>query len=114
MAASSSAAPERWCGSLRASIQHPLDLVQHCRGYVRLRGARHLAAPIAREDDHLVLVAVDPDLVPGHVVVDEQVEPLPLELAGRAREPVAARLGGEADEHLPVLAAFAELEKDIT
>src|SRR4051812_9116864 len=96
IAASSSAAPDAGRGSLRASIKHPFDLVQHHGRNLRLRRAGDVAASAGREDHDLVLVAVEADVLARHVVVDEQVEVLSLQLLGRAREAVPARLGGEA------------------
>src|SRR3954470_12779554 len=78
IAAKSSAAPVTGRGSLRASMQHPLDLVQDGRGDLGLPRARHVAATVAREDDDLVVVAVEADAVSRHVVVNEQVEALAL------------------------------------
>src|SRR5919197_1633588 len=68
----------------------------------------------ARGDEHdLVLVGVEADVRARDVVVDDEVDMLPLELRARAREAVGSRFGGEADEHLAVRPSLAERLQDV-
>src|SRR5262249_28476561 len=61
-----------------------------------------------RDQHDLVLVGVEADVVPGHVVVDDEIDPFAAQFLARAREALRPGLGGEADEHLTVAPALAE------
>src|SRR5919201_5273113 len=68
----------------------------------------------ARGDEHdLVLVGVEADVCALDVVVDDEVDMLPLQLRACAREVVGARFGGEADDRLVVRAPLGERLKDV-
>src|SRR5437764_5616996 len=66
--------------------------------------------PLAgRRDEHdLVRVGVEADVRPGHIVVDDEIDMLAVQLLARARETVGAGLRREADENLAVRPPFAE------
>src|SRR5262249_59194757 len=67
---------------------------------VELRLHPDCAIAAGVDDRDLVLLAVEADLGARDVVDDDRVEPLALELPSRARDEVAAVLGGEADQRL--------------
>src|SRR5919197_587940 len=68
----------------------------------------------ARGDEHdLVLVGVEADVRTRDVVVDDEVDMLPLQLRACAREAVGSRFGSEADEHLAVRPSLAERLQDV-
>src|SRR3954469_19544774 len=85
-----------------------LHLVEDRRCDLPLRCFRNRPLSGCREEGHLVVDRVEPDVRAGDVVEDEEVGALACQLVARAIEAGLARLGGEADEELAVAAPFAE------
>src|SRR2546423_6870951 len=88
--------------------QQGLHLVEDRGGDLLLRRLRDRPLASCSEERHLVLVRVEADVGSRDVVEDEEVGALARELLPRALEAGRARLGGEADEKLAVVAAVAE------
>src|SRR5690242_3276071 len=74
-----------------------------------------LNAPLAalRNDDDLVVGGVEADVLAAHVVEDDQVDLLVVQLLAGPLEAALAAVGGEADEQLAVRPPSAELPQDI-
>src|SRR5438105_2715196 len=103
-------AVRRASGSLTQQLLSPI--YDHGGDLVFRRLADSLL-PVLPDEDDLVLRRVEADVVAGHVVEDDEVDPLGAELLARTRKAARPAVGGESDEHLPVVAAAAELAQDV-
>src|SRR5919108_1363114 len=72
-------------------------------------------APLAcrRHEDDLVLLGVEADVVAGHVVVDDEIDTLPVQFLARARETLLPLVGGKPHQHLTVRAPLRERAQDV-
>src|SRR4051812_34238807 len=95
---------------LRAQIAHR---VQDFPGHRRLRGARHMALGGRRHDRHLVLDALEADVLPADVVDDDGVEALAAQLVAAVVDRPLAVLGGEPDDRLLRAAPGGERRDDV-
>src|SRR5215207_6820467 len=93
--------------------QQPLDLVEYLHGDVLLVSAGDRPLARLREQHDLVLYGIEADVVTRHVVVDDEVDTLVAQLPTRTLEPVAARLGREADDQPAVRALVAEHRENV-
>src|SRR3954468_8271166 len=95
---------------LRAQIAHRVeDFARHRR----LRGARHVALAGRRHDRHLVLDALEADVLPADVVDDDRVEALAAQLVAPVLDRALAVLGGEPHDRLLRAARSRERRDDV-
>src|SRR5215210_4384619 len=74
---------------------------------------REPALRAAADQHNLVLRRVEPHVVAGDVVVDDQINALPLELLSRAQQTSLTTIGSKADEHLAVGPPLRERSEDV-
>src|SRR3954452_18437938 len=86
------------CSSM--SPQELLGRVEHGCGDARLRRLRHALLARGRDQHDLVLVGVEADVRPRHVVVDDEIDVLVSEHPPLALQSGLAALGAEGDDHL--------------
>ena len=98
---------------LSASIQQRDRLVEHRGRDPRLRRLGDALLPLARDQDHLVVLRVEADVGSGHIVVDDEIDVLVREHRALPLEPALAALGAEGDDHLAVLAPGGERLDDV-
>src|SRR4051794_7467136 len=82
---------------LRAQI---VDRVEDGAGDLGLRGARDVALAGGGDDGHLVLDALEADVLPADVVDDHRIESLAAQLVAPVLDGAFAVLGREADDRL--------------
>src|SRR5579872_654145 len=100
-------------GAAAGSAKQTLHLVEDLRRDLGLGRLRDEPLAGGRDEGHLVVLRVEPDVVAAHVVEDEQIGVLVRELLSRPLEPELALVGGEADEQ-PAGASFgAECREDV-
>src|SRR5438067_7199363 len=97
-------------GSLTQQLLRPVD---DRRRDLPLRRLRDGLFSVNRDEDYLVLSRVEPDVVAGHIVVDDEIEALVFELRACAREPLRPVVGCEPDQHLAVHTALGERSDDV-
>src|SRR3954451_18707637 len=83
-------------------------LVEHRGRDPRLRRLGDALLPLARDQEHLVVLRVEADVGSGHVVVDDEIDVLVREHGALAPAPGLAPLGAEGDDPLPVLSPGGE------
>src|SRR5215216_4452056 len=101
-AASSTAGACGWALASTRALQQVLSGVEDGGRNRRLARLRHLPLPVARDQHHLVLLGVEPDVFPSYVVVDDQVHILVCQHPPLPRQALVARLGAERDNDLAV------------
>src|SRR3954449_10362450 len=87
-------------GAIAGSAKQALHFVEDQRGDLVLPGLRERLLAARRHQRHLVVGGVEADVGARDVVEDDRVDVLARQLLARALEAAAARVGGEADEHL--------------
>src|SRR4051812_34043210 len=95
---------------LRAQIAHR---VEHFPRHRRLGGTGHMALARRRHDRHLVLDALEADVLPANVVDDDGVEALAAELVAPVLDRALAVLRGEPDDGLLRTAHGGEGRDDV-
>src|SRR3954471_20768424 len=83
-------------------------LVEHRGRDPRLRSLGDALFPVARDQKHLVVLRLEPDVGSGHIVVDDEIDVLVRQHGALALQATLAPLGAEGDDHLPVFAPRGE------
>src|SRR5215471_12684645 len=89
-----------WKRSYASVIEKSLHLVEDRRRDRRLRRLRDCPIPEPRDQDDLVVGALEGDVRARHIVVDDEVGVLRLEHPALPLEPLRAQLGAEGDDEL--------------
>src|SRR3954454_8597831 len=84
-------------------IEQRNRLVEHRGRDPRLRRLGDALFPLARDQEHLVVLRVEADVGSGHIVVDDEIDVLVREHRALPLEAALAALGAEGDDHLAVL-----------
>src|SRR3954468_15025085 len=100
-------------GSCTVAPQQLLGCVDDRGGDRTLRGAGDAPLPGCADEDDLVVLAVEPDPVLGHVVVDDEVDVLRRQLLAGPLEPVLALVGREGHEPPPVRPSLTKRPQDV-
>src|SRR5215210_5732852 len=89
--------------SLRGSLtQQLLGYIYDRRGDLVFWSLRHPSLGSSGDKDDFVLCRVEPDVVAGDVVVDDQIDAFALQFLARARETSFTPVGGKTNQYLAV------------
>src|SRR5262249_17833184 len=88
-------------------------LVEHRGRDPRLRRLGDPLLPVARDQDHLVVLRVEADVGSRHIVVDDEIDVLVREHRALSLEARVALLGAERDDDPAVLASRGEGLDDV-
>src|SRR3954469_1310172 len=88
-------------------------LVEHGGRDPRLRLLGDALLPLARDQEHLVVLRVEPDVGSGHIVVDDEIDVLVRKHRALPVEAALAPLGAERHDHLAVLPARSQRLDDV-
>src|SRR3954453_4785632 len=83
-------------------------LVEHRGRDPRLRRLGDALLPLARDQEHFVVLRVEPDVRSGHIVVDDEIDVLVRKHCALPLEAAVAALGAETHDHLAVLPARSQ------
>src|SRR6266511_4781120 len=100
--------------SLRGSLtQQLLSRIYDRHSDLVFRSLGHAALARRAQQDDLVVARVEADVVTRDVVVDDEVDALPLQFVARALETLVAGLGREPDQYLAVRPALCERAQNV-